>query len=83
MNEDHRATARKIASKYLEMGDPLGWFEKLYSQADQKASIIPWVEFEPNPNLIDWLDTRRPKYTGRALKVGSGLGDDAEEQIRR
>ncbi len=83
MSEEHRATARGIASRYLETGDPLGWFEALYRQADEKASIIPWAEFEPNPNLVDWLDRHRPDGSGRALKVGSGLGDDAEELSRR
>lgn len=83
MNEEHRATARGIASRYLEIGDPLGWFEALYSQADEQASIIPWAEFEPNPNLVDWLDRHRSHHAGFALKVGSGLGDDAEELSRR
>jgi ubiquinone/menaquinone biosynthesis C-methylase UbiE len=38
---------------------------------------------KPNPNFIDWLNQRRVVGSGRAIKVGSGLGDDAEELSRR
>ncbi len=79
----NRATAREIAQKHLESGDPLGWFEDLYRQAGENASIIPWADFKPNPNLIDWLNHTETTGPGRALKVGSGLGDDAEELSRR
>ena len=83
MMETHRATARELAQKHLESGDPMGWFEDLYRQADENASIIPWVDFEPNPNFIDWLNQTGTSGPGRALIVGSGLGDDAEELSRR
>lgn len=83
MNETHRETAREIAHKHLASGDPLGWFEDLYCQAGSDASIIPWADLETNPNLVDWLNHQRFNVAGRALKVGSGLGDDAEEMSRR
>ncbi len=83
MSETQRETAREIAHKHLDSGDPLGWFEDLYSQADEESSIIPWAELEPNPNLIDWLDQHGTANSGLAIKVGSGLGDDAEELARR
>ncbi len=83
MSEIQRETAREIAHKHLDSGDPLGWFEDLYSQADEESSIIPWAELEPNPNLIDWLDQHGTANSGLAIKVGSGLGDDAEELARR
>ena len=38
---------------------------------------------EPNPNLIDWLNQHGTADSGLAIKVGSGLGDDAEELSRR
>ena len=82
MNTD-RAAAREIAHKYLNAGDPLGWFEDLYSQAGQDISVIPWADLGANPNLVAWLDRQHIPFTGRALKVGSGLGDDAEELSRR
>jgi SAM-dependent methyltransferase len=79
----NRATAREIARKHLEMGDPLGWFEDLYSQANGNRSIIPWADMMPNPNVVDWLDRYPQAAAGKALKIGCGLGDDAEELARR
>ncbi len=81
--ERHRVRAREVACRHLESGDPTGWFEDLYSQAGEDASIIPWADLEPNPNLVDWLDQHRVDASGLAIKVGSGLGDDAEELARR
>jgi len=83
MSETQRATARKIARKHLDSGDPLGWFEDLYSQAKEESSIIPWTDLEPNSNLIDWLNQNDTAHSGLALIIGSGLGDDAEELSRR
>jgi len=83
MSEARRAAAREIAQKHLQAGDPLGWFEELYRQAGEDASIIPWAELTPNPNLTDWLDRQESAASGRALAVGSGFGDDAEELARR
>ena len=83
MNESRRATGRAIAQKYLQAGDPLGWFEHLYQQAGGEAAIISWADMQPNPNLLEWLDQSGARGPGLALKVGSGLGDDAEELARR
>lgn len=83
MNDQQRATAREIAHKYLETGDPLGWFEDLYSRAGQDSSIIPWANLKPNPNLVDWLNQHGSAVSGPALKIGNGLGDDAEEMARQ
>ena len=83
MGETHRATAREIAKRHIEAGDPLGWFEVLYSQAGKDTAIIPWADLTPNPNLITWLNQNQLSIPGRALKVGCGLGDDAEELTRR
>ncbi|MEJ2247365.1 MAG: class I SAM-dependent methyltransferase [Acidobacteriota bacterium] len=83
MSEENRATARDIAHRHLEAGDPLGWFEDLYSRAGTNPSIIPWADLKPNPNLIEWLNRSSIDCNSRALKVGSGLGDDAEELSRR
>jgi len=83
MSDQLRKTARAIAGKYLSSGDPLGWFEDLYSQAEESVSIIPWADLEPNPNFIDWLDQHSCPAPCKAIKIGSGLGDDAEELSRR
>jgi SAM-dependent methyltransferase len=82
VNEKHRATARELAHKHLDAGDPLGWFEELYARAGDDSSIIPWADLRLNPNFIDWLRKNGSAVSGPALKVGSGLGDDAEEMAR-
>jgi SAM-dependent methyltransferase len=84
MEESNRATAREIANRYLSKGDALGWFEELYAQANGDASVIPWADLMPNPNLVTWLDNHWISGAGKkALKIGCGLGDDAEELARR
>jgi SAM-dependent methyltransferase len=72
--------AREIAREHLAAGDPFGWFEVLYSSAGRNASIIPWADLSPNPNVVAWVDAHEPNGSGRsALSIGCGLGDDAEE----
>jgi len=53
MSDPHRATAREIARRHLETGDPLGWFEDLYSRAGEETSIIPWASMR-FPSWILW-----------------------------
>ena len=79
----NRSPARALARKHLARNDPLGWFEPLYAGASDDPAAIPWADGRPNPNLLAWLDAH-PAPAGRtALKVGCGLGDDAEELARR
>ena len=74
-----RSIARRIAYECLGRGDALGWFEKLYTEADNDASIIPWADLVPNPSVTSWMECKKVYGRGkRALKVGCGLGDDAE-----
>jgi 2-polyprenyl-3-methyl-5-hydroxy-6-metoxy-1,4-benzoquinol methylase len=75
-----RARARELARRALERGDAAGWFEELYAEARSEADIS-WADLVPNPSLVEWLDAHA--VTGRGLKVGAGLGDDAEEMARR
>lgn len=80
----NRATARALARQHVAQGDPLGWFEVLYAAVEGDADGIPWADLSPNPNLVSWLDRQGAPGTGsRALKIGCGLGDDAEELARR
>jgi SAM-dependent methyltransferase len=73
-----RQFARKLAKEFVERGDPLGWFEALYAEGD--ASKIPWADQKVNPNFEAWLRQKQLQGRGRkALKVGCGLGDDAEQ----
>ena len=83
MSEEKRKIARAIAHKHLSAGDPLGWFEDLYSHAGDNVSIVPWANLKPNPNVVDWLDQQELATPCQAIKIGSGLGDDAEELSRR
>jgi SAM-dependent methyltransferase len=58
--------------------DPVGWFERLYQAAKDGEAVVPWDHGGPNPLLIDWSERQPAPQRGRALVVGSGLGDDAE-----
>ncbi|HVZ80026.1 MAG TPA: class I SAM-dependent methyltransferase [bacterium] len=67
----------------MKKSDPLGWFESVYAAANGDELMVPWANLGPNPWLTEWLD-RHPFPDGkRALVVGCGLGDDAEELSRR
>jgi SAM-dependent methyltransferase len=72
-----RQFARKLAKEFVARGDPLGWFEALYTEGD--ASKIPWADQKVNPNFEEWLGQRKIQGRGKkALEVGCGLGDNAE-----
>ncbi len=77
-----RARARALARDAIERGEPLAWFERLYREAAAGSAVVPWADLVPNPHLVEWLDAR-PLPPGRALDVGTGLGDNAEELARR
>lgn len=75
-----RERVRQLAAEYIHRGDPLGWFEALYQEAAAGDTIIPWADQEPNPKLIEFWKTHPLVALGkRAVVVGSGLGDDAEQ----
>ena len=60
-------------------GDPLSWFETIYSDANGKIEGIPWANLIPNPNLLSWINAQDDNYfkNKKALIIGCGLGDDA------
>jgi SAM-dependent methyltransferase len=67
----------RLAAASLAAGDPTGWFEQLYAQAQTGAAEVPWDRPEPSPLLAEWA--RRARPAGRsALVVGCGPGRDAE-----
>ena len=75
-----RSRARELAAEYIEKGDPLGWFEALYSEAERGEGVVPWVDRTPNPHLLDFWRLHPQDGAGKsALVIGSGLGDDAEQ----
>ena len=49
-----RRAARQLAAGAVAAGQPLRWFEQLYSAADRDGSPVPWADHEPNPNLLSW-----------------------------
>src|SRR5438477_2570772 len=77
-----RARARALAQDAIARGKALSWFEALYREADAGTTVVPWADLVPNPHLVAWLDTN-VNVRGRALDVGTGLGDNAEELARR
>jgi len=84
MDHERRRMTRKIAGRHLVAGDALGWFEALYVAARGDPALISWADMCPNPNLVEWLDQWMGQNpVKKALKVGCGLGDDAEELARR
>lgn len=70
-----KSEIRDLAESYVERGDPTGWFEQVYQDADGKNEQVVWADLVPNPCLVDWL--RQNCSDGkRAIVVGCGLGDD-------
>jgi SAM-dependent methyltransferase len=75
-----RTHARQLAAESLARGDATGWFERLYSEAARGEAIVPWADLQPNPNLLSWWKINAfDAYGQRALKIGCGFGDDAEQ----
>jgi SAM-dependent methyltransferase len=46
----------------------------------RRDSASPWADLRPNPNLIEFWQSRQIPTGGKtALKIGCGLGEDAEQ----
>jgi SAM-dependent methyltransferase len=75
-----RRRARELAAEFHGRGDPTGWFEALYREAEAGKSTVPWVDYHPTPLLVGfWIQHPQPTAGKSALVVGSGFGDDAEQ----
>jgi SAM-dependent methyltransferase len=84
MKDQARSVARRLVNEFLQRGDSFGWFEALYTEAHGNAQAIQWADMTSNPNLVSWLEGHASDGEGRrALVIGCGLGDDAEELARR
>lgn len=82
--DEKRDTARELARRHYAAGDPLGWFESLYQQAQGNFETIPWADRAVNPHLAVWCERKAlPRPGERVLVVGCGLGDDAEYLAER
>jgi len=65
---------------HVPAGAGTGWFERLYQEAESVKSTVPWADLRPNDSLLDFWTRRRITREGKTeLKVGWGLGDDAEQ----
>ncbi|HVU66982.1 MAG TPA: class I SAM-dependent methyltransferase [Ktedonobacteraceae bacterium] len=79
-----RLRLRKIAEQTPPDSDLRGYFEAVYSTANGEAENVPWADLQPHPLALEWLQQHKSAgQGGRALVVGCGLGDDAEELARR
>lgn len=77
-----RTRARELAAEFQKKGNPTGWFEALYREAESQPdkTEIPWADGLPNPNLLCfWRDHPQPSAGRQALVIGCGPGDDAEQ----
>jgi ubiquinone/menaquinone biosynthesis C-methylase UbiE len=75
-----RTRARELAAEYLAKGDPTGWFEVLYKEADEGKSVVPWADRAGNSSLLEFWNANPQSTNGKtALVIACGLGDDAEQ----
>ena len=75
-----RTRARELAAEFNRKGDPTGWFEPLYQEGEAGKSTVPWANLRPNPRLLDFWNSHPQQTIGKkALTIGSGFGDDAEQ----
>jgi len=78
-----RTRARQLAAEYIARGEPTGWFEQLYQEAERGEATVSWADLSVNSNLLEFWNTHPENADGKsALKIGCGLGDDAEQLAR-
>lgn len=78
-----RTRARELAAEFYRRGDPTGWFEALYREAEEGKSTVPWADYHPTPLLVGFWMQHPLQTSGKsALVTGCGLGDDAEQLAR-
>lgn len=78
LRREGRRRADKLRDKFEAEGTPLKWFEAIYNQAQGEAALVPWGHLEARFPLLDWIKRQdKTKLKGRALDIGTGLGDNA------
>lgn len=76
----NRGRARELAAQFNQQGDPTGWFEVLYREAEEGVCEVPWADRGVNPHLLEfWAKHPQNSAGKRALVIGTGLGNDAEQ----
>jgi SAM-dependent methyltransferase len=79
MDASARSKFLGMVRAHQDRGDPSGWCDQVYKDANGDVSAVFWADLVPNPYLISWLDAHpntNPLRT--AITVGCGVGDDAE-----
>jgi hypothetical protein len=73
-----RRRARQLAADAAAAGDPAGWFETLYAEAQAGTAVVPWDDQQANPHLTEWAAAARGVAGPgrRALVVGCGVSED-------
>jgi SAM-dependent methyltransferase len=75
-----RKRARELAAEYARKGDPTGWFDVLYKEAEAGKSVVPWADRGASPGLLEFWSLHPQVTEGKkALVIACGLGDDAEQ----
>ena len=76
--ETSKRSTQSLAETYAKRGDPNGWFEEFYAQANGDIHNVYWADLKPNPLLIGYLEEHKVQTGAQAITIGCGLGDDAE-----
>jgi hypothetical protein len=65
-----RARVREpAAAEYIRRGEPLGWFEALYQEAESGDAAIPWADVEPNAWPGEFWKAHPLETTGKRAVV--------------
>ena len=79
MDDAARRKFLQMVASYQNRGDPTGWFEHVYRDAQGDFTAVFWADLAPNPYLLAWLEDHPGAGAGkRAVTIGCGVGDDAE-----
>ena len=79
MDEKARHEFLRMGASYQNRGDPTGWCDNVYRDADGDFRAVFWADLAPNPFLIAWLEDHPVSGASpRAATIGCGVGDDAE-----
>jgi SAM-dependent methyltransferase len=77
--QDGDERAAQLAAESIARGEATEWFDRLYVEARDGRTHVPWDRAAPHPLVAEWVQRRRPDRSGRsAVVVGCGLGYDAE-----
>ncbi|PWU55597.1 SAM-dependent methyltransferase [Micromonospora globispora] len=80
---DDNNPTRRLSSRSIAAGDPTGWFEQLYAEAERGEAVVPWDRDLPHSLLTEWSGRSGVNGAARsAVVIGCGFGRDAEHLAR-